>query len=144
LFSFGDVNNVPIRLVKFHSNPIIIWRIWNECIMVVMDYLMGRMIKHYWLTMNLERRFKIQSGMVIFLNHLRDRCCQRTRCNCWTLYHVCGHPCLNSHWQRQFQFIIVIWSNIRNLVWVPFQKIIIGSSSIHIMIMAMFVITSPH
>jgi hypothetical protein len=141
---FGDMNNVPIHLVKFHMGPIIIWRIWNDCIMVVVDCLMGRMIKHYWLMMNLKRRFKIQSGMVFFLNHLGDKCRQRTRCNCWTLHHVCEHPCLNSHWRREFEFIMVVWSNILNLVWVPFQKLIIGSSSIWIMIMAMFVITSPH
>jgi hypothetical protein len=84
LFSFGDVNNVPRRLVKFHLGFIIIWRIWNECILVAVDYFMGRRIKHYWLMMNLTRHFKIWSGMFFFLNCLGDICCQRTMCNCWT------------------------------------------------------------
>jgi len=36
-------------------------------IMVVMDYLMGRKIKHYSLMMNLAKRFKIPNGVVFFL-----------------------------------------------------------------------------
>jgi hypothetical protein len=76
LFSYGDVNNAPRCLVKFHPGPIIIWRIWNECIMFVVDYVfMGWRIKHYWLMMNPTRHFKIQSGFFFFLNNSRDRCC---------------------------------------------------------------------
>jgi hypothetical protein len=41
-------------------------RIWNECIMLVLDYLMGRRIRHYWLTMNLPKCFGIQNGVVFF------------------------------------------------------------------------------
>ncbi len=36
-------------------------------------YFMGRKIKHYWLTMNPTRHFKIQNGVVFFLNHSGDK-----------------------------------------------------------------------
>jgi hypothetical protein len=93
--SFGDMNNVPKHLAKFPLGLIIIWRIWNECIMFVLDYFMGRKIKHYWLMMNLPKCFKILNGLVFFLNHLGDKCCQITRCIGWTSHHVCDHHCLN-------------------------------------------------
>jgi hypothetical protein len=143
-FSFGDVKNVVIRLVKFHSSPIIIWRIWMSVLWLPWTTLWEGWSNIIDLTMNLERCFKIQSGLAFFLNQSGDRCCQITRCNCWISDHICGHPCLNSHWRRQFEFIMIVWSNILNLVSIPFWKIIIGSSSIWIMIMAMFAITSPH
>jgi len=95
LFSFGDVHNAPKCLAKFPLSIIIIWKIWNKCIMLVLDYFMERRIKHFWLTMNLSKRFRIWSGVVFFLNHLGDKCCQRTRCNGWTSHHICGHHCLN-------------------------------------------------
>jgi hypothetical protein len=44
-FSFGDVNNVPKHLVKFHPCLIITKRIWNMFIMLVMGKIMER-IKH--------------------------------------------------------------------------------------------------
>jgi hypothetical protein len=45
--------------------------------MVVVDYLMGRKIKHYSLMMNLKRGFGIPNEVVLFLNHSRDKCCQK-------------------------------------------------------------------
>ncbi len=135
LFSFGDMSNAPKCLAKFPLSLIIIWKIWNKCIMLVLDYFMERRIKHYWLTMNLPKRFRIRSGVVFFLNHLGDKCCQRTRCNGWTSHHICGHRCLNCPFLRHFEFIMTIWLNILNLVSVHLQKIIIGLSNISIMIM---------
>jgi hypothetical protein len=61
-FSFGDMNNAPKHLAKFPLGLIIIWRIWNKYIILVMDYLMERRTKHYWLMMNPPKRFGIQSG----------------------------------------------------------------------------------
>jgi hypothetical protein len=43
----------------------------------------------------LWRRFGIWSGVVFFLNHSRDKCSQRIKCNGRTSHHVCGHCCLN-------------------------------------------------
>jgi hypothetical protein len=71
LFSFGDVNNAPKRLTKFPSGLITIWRIWNECITLVMDYLMGRRIKHYWLMMNLPKC--LESKVVWFFSWIIQR-----------------------------------------------------------------------
>jgi hypothetical protein len=76
-------------------------------------------------------------------NHSGDKCCQITRCNDWTSYHICAHHCLNCYWQRRFVFIMIVWPNILSLVRFPLQRIIIGSSSILIMILAMFTITTP-
>jgi hypothetical protein len=68
-------DNVPKCLVKFLLSLIIIWRICKKCIRIAMDYLMARRIKHYWLMINLTTHFQIQSGVVFFLNHSRDKCC---------------------------------------------------------------------
>ncbi len=32
-----------------------------------------------------------------FFNHLEDKCCQRTRCNGWTLHFICGHTWLDCY-----------------------------------------------
>jgi hypothetical protein len=80
--------------------------------MVVMGYLRGRRIKRYWLMMNLAKRFKMPNGVVIFLDHSKIRCCQRTRCNGWTSHLVCGHPWLDYHWLKWFKFIMILWSSI--------------------------------
>jgi len=45
--------------------------------MVVVDCLMGRKIKHYSLMMNLKKGSRIPNGVVFFLNHLGDKCCQK-------------------------------------------------------------------
>jgi hypothetical protein len=52
------------------------------------DY--GKGIKHCWLMMNPTRRFGIWNGLVFFLNHSGNRCCQRIRCNGWTCHLVCA------------------------------------------------------
>jgi hypothetical protein len=82
------VNNAPKHLAKFPLGIIIIWRIWNEYSMLVLNYLMGRRIKHCWLIMNLPKWFRILSELVFFLNHSKDKCCQRTRCDGWTSHHI--------------------------------------------------------
>jgi hypothetical protein len=52
------------------------------------------------LMMNLARPFKIWNGLVFFLNHSGDRCCQRIRYNGWTYHPICGHLWLDCHWPK--------------------------------------------
>jgi hypothetical protein len=90
-----------------------------------------------------KKCFGIQSGVVFFLNHSRNKCCQIIRCNGWTLHLICGHPWLNCHWPRWFEFIMTIWLNILTFVWIFLQKNIIVLSNMWIMKMALIVITNP-
>jgi hypothetical protein len=66
-----DVNNVQRLLVKFFLGFTIIWSIWNVCTMIAIGYLMGRKIKHCWLRTNLVKHFKMQSGVVFFLESFK-------------------------------------------------------------------------
>jgi len=62
---WSNCSQVPLLFIGF------------EFIMVVMNCRMGRQIKHLSLIMNLVRRSIIPNGVVFFLNHLGDKCCQK-------------------------------------------------------------------
>ncbi len=44
-----------------------------------------------------SKAFQNSKWSGFFFNHSGDKCCQKTRCNVWTLHLVCGHLLLDCH-----------------------------------------------